>query len=699
MKQKYLLFLLLFTSFISFSQYKKSEQFPVFSNCENKIPSAIESCFYSNLQQFIFNNFKVSENLKQMDYKGSVEVLFEVDTTGTFKVQYVDAIYPELIKESQRVFAALPKVKPPTFNGNVTYSKYTIKIAIPLQDSNKIVIDAQEMPVFKSDKNKVLTELDSIVYKKFDSPLYKSQLNIPFSHSFYAQFDEQMNVMGSNNHTASKPYTYSEVSKYYNLNAENQKLLTNQNGWWVKKIFDENLVQVQGEGYWFTMNPILDLRTGRSTSNIVSSNTFQNTRALQMQGALGEELVFTTTIFESQGRFADYYNNYAESIKPSGGDPAIVPGIGIAKRFKTDAYDMPSAEANLTYTPSKFINMQLGYARNFLGDGYRSLLMGDVASPYPFFKINTTFWKLKYTNTYMWLKDVRPDATLERTYTTKYMANHYLSWNVSNRLNIGFFESVVWADTNNRGFDLNFVNPIIFYRSVEFSSSARSGNAVLGLTSKYKWNNQINLYGQFLLDEFSLGEVKAQNQSWKNKYGYQLGIKYYNAFNVENLLMQLEYNHVRPYVYSHSDPLTNYGHNNQSMGHPWGGNFKEVIAIARFHKGRYFADAKLTFGIRGLDFDTTEDGFNYGGNIYKNYNENRPFDTGVTIGQGNKTTLFMADVQAGYLLNPVTNMKLFGSFIFRNWSPTVETTTVFRENTSWFSVGVRADIFNWYFDY
>jgi len=62
---------------------------------------------------------------------------------------------------------------------------------------------------------------------------------------------------------------------------------------------------------------------------------------------------------------ADYYNNYAESIKPSGGDPAIIPGIGIAKRFKTDAYDIPSAEANLTYTPSKFINMQLGYARNF----------------------------------------------------------------------------------------------------------------------------------------------------------------------------------------------------------------------------------------------------------------------------------------------------------------------------------------------
>jgi hypothetical protein len=27
-----------------------------------------------------------------------------------------------------------------------------------------------------------------------------------------------------------------------------------------------------------------------------------------------------------------------------------------------------------------------------------------------------------------------------------------------------------------------------------------------------------------------------------------------------------------------------------------GGNFKEFIAIARYHKGRYFADAKITAG-------------------------------------------------------------------------------------------------------
>ena len=164
-------------------------------------------------------------------------------------------------------------------------------------------------------------------------------------------------------------------------------------------------------------------------------------------------------------------------------------------------------------------------------------------------------------------------------------------------------------------------------------------------------------------------------------------------------MLQMEYNHVRPYVYSHSDPLTNYAHNNQSVGHNWGGNFRELIAVARYHYGRWFADGKLTIGTRGLDFDTPEDSFNYGGNIFKDYEEDRPWDIGVSIGQGNKTKIFIADIQAGYLINPQTNLKVFASVIHRNFDPSQDTLTTFSNSTTWFQVGVRSDIFNWYFDY
>ncbi|NRS87283.1 hypothetical protein HNQ02_000183 [Flavobacterium sp. 7E] len=705
MKKAFLTFCLSFISFFTFSQNTISEsnlsvdRFPVFPNCKNSEGTELERCFYDNVQDFVFDNFVVPENLVKNNFKGIIKVLFEVDANGIFKVIYVNAVDENLIAESKRVFAKFPKIIPPTHNGIPVYSKYNITLSIPLKSTKEIASEEIAYAAILHDaENKQLTELDSIVYYKYTNPELESHLNIPFSHSYYAQFDGALNKVGSNNHTASKPYTYQEVSKYYNIKEANNKLKKEVSGWWARKLWNENMVQIQGEGYWLTVNPIVDLQLGKA-SDSDASYTYVNTRAVNVRGGLGKNLTFTSTIFESQGRFAGYFNNYAESIKPDGGDPAIIPGIGIAKEFKTNSYDFPMAEANITFAPSKHIDLQLGYGRNFIGDGYRSLLESDGASPYPYFKINTTFWKLKYTNTYMWLKDVRPEVTLERTYATKFIANHYLSWNVSNRLNLGFFESVVWTNTNDRGFDASFVNPIIFYRAVEFESSARTGNALLGLTFKYKWSNQINLYGQLLIDEFSLGDVRGADNSWKNKFAYQLGVKYYNAFNVDNLLLQLEYNQARPYVYSHSNPITNYAHNNQSLGHQWGGNFREFLAIARYHKGRYFADAKITIGTRGFDFDTAEDSFNYGGNIYKDYDVDRSYDTGVKVGQGNKMAVFITDLQMGYLVNPATNLKLFGSYIYRSYDPSKNTATTFTQSTNWFTLGLRADIFNWYFDY
>lgn len=707
MMKKITIVLFLFNVMILTAQ-KGSEQMPVFPNCNTLQGNDLESCFTKELQSFIYNNFQVPSKLKETNYKGSVIVLFEVDDKGTFKVQYVDANQDDLVQESKRVFEKMPTISPPTYNGKPTYSKYTIKIGIPLQNPAETRIEKQEnhtskeietsRTVNKSVKNKELTEFDSIAYQKFKNPQFQSHLNIPFSHSYYAQFDAAMNQVGSNNHTGSKPYTYAEVSKYYNLEAENTKLMKNKTSWWGRKIWNENTVAIQGDDYWFTMNPIFDLQMGKSTPS-VNNYTYINTRGIQIRGGLGSQLNFTSTIFESQGRFADYYNNYATSINPSGGNPAIIPGMGIAKSFKSNAFDFPMAEANLTYTPSKLIDLQLGYGRNFVGDGYRSLFLTDGVTPYPYLKINTTFWKIKYTNTYMWLKDTRDAVTVDGTYASKYVAMHYLSWNVTKRFNLGLFESVVWANQNNRGFDFDFANPIIFYRAVEITSSSKSGNEMLGFTSKYKWNNNVNFYGQLLIDEFSSSDVMKVKNSWKNKFAYQIGAKYFNAFHITNLLLQIEYNHIRPYVYSHSDVITNYGTYNQSLGHQWGGNAKELVAIARYHKGRYFGDAQISVGIRGLDFNTSTDNYNYGGNIYLGYNDNRPFDSNVVVGQGNKTNIFIANLQAGYLINPATNLKVFGSFIYRKFDPTVETDLVKKENTAWFSIGLRCDIFNWYFDY
>ncbi|HLT52661.1 MAG TPA: hypothetical protein VKZ97_02160 [Flavobacteriaceae bacterium] len=701
MKHLFSLLLLILTLNLFAQEQNFYEKPPVFPDCSEVEVSLLKQCFDTQIFSLVLKNFQVPEDVTKENYKGDVFVLFEVDTKGNFKVVYVDATYKSLKEEVQRVFGEFPKIQPATYNGNAIYKQYSITIKIPL-GSQSINSDSLSL---EEKQAKEISKLDAAAKTEFDSvnkslvpfknEAYSSQLNIPFTHSYYAKFDRSMNLVGTNSHTASKPFMFDEVSSYYDFNAEKEALKKETQTWAGKKLWNEHLVQLQGKDYWFALDPIFDLQVGKDTDADFNS-TFNNTRGVYVQGGLGKKFNFFTALYESQGRFAQYYNQYAESIKAAD-EVAIIPGRGIAKPFKKDAYDYPVAEAYLSYSPANFINVQFGHGKNFIGDGYRSLFLSDVASPAPFLKLNTKFWKIKYTNTWMWLKDVRPEVQEDGAYLTKYMATHYLSWNVSKRFNLGFFESVVWSKSDNRDFDINYLNPIIFYRAIEFETGQGAGNALIGLSGKYKWNDSVNLYGQFILDEFSINDIKAGEKSWKNKFGYQLGVKYFNAFKVENLLLQAEYNRVRPYTYSHSTITLNYGHNNQSMAHLWGANFSELVLVGRYHYKRWQADAKFVIGARGFDYNSDTDTFSYGGDIFRNYND-RPFDTGVEVGQGIKTSTFNAEMQAAYLINPATNLKLFANISFRNFDPNAETLTTFKNNTTWFNLGLRTDLFNWYFD-
>lgn len=695
---KKLAFLFLFSISLSISAQVTSvqyEKYPVFEACAQVELADLENCFNQNLQQFVFENFEVPPKVYEENYKGNVNILFEVTKNGKFKVLYVDAIYDELKTASRDVFDKLPQIQPATYNGSPTYVQFTLPVAIPLVAPGKSIKPTEKL-LANSARENLVNEYDSLDNLPYANEEYRSNINIPLSHDNYSRFDAAMNRVGLNSHTAQKPYVYSEVNKYYDFEAQNSQLMKKRSSWFGRKWWNEHMVTIKGKGYWLTLDPGVDLQAGKDFDADI--DTYNNTRLVYTQGEIGKQISFFGVIYESQGRFADYFNRYAESIRPAGGNPAIIPGWGIAKKFKTDSYDYPLATGHVSYTPSKYFNLQLGHGKIFIGDGYRSLFSSDNASPYPFFKINTTFWKLKYTNTWTSLRDVRNEVTENGSYRTKYMANHYLSYNITKRLNLGFFESVLWQDDNDRGFDFNYLNPVIFYHSIEFSTGSRGGNALIGLSAKYKVNDRLNVYGQFIIDEFSSKDVFSGEGSYKNKTGYQIGLKYYDAFGLKNLYLQTEYNRVRPYTYSHNKIVLNYGHNNQALAHTLGANFAEFIAIARYHHGRFYGDAKIVVAKRGFDFNTPEDPAYYGGDIYRSEYD-RVSEFGNRLGQGNTTNFFHTELQVGYLINPATSLKVYGSLILRNFDPTVDTGTVYKTNTTWVNFGVRTDLFNWYYDF
>ncbi len=682
-----------------------SEIYPEFPECENVDYQNQAQCFDRTLVSFISSNFQLPAIVKTENYKGQLTIIFEVDEEGEFQLIYLDAAYEELKDEVKRVFESLPVVKPARYNGRPVHMQFKMPLKIPLQKNVALEpLEKEEEIARKTEgsieelagEDNILTEYEKIKSNNYTSPEYSSELNIPLSHEYYSRFDAQLNQIGTNTHSASKPLLYSEVNRYYDFEEKRDDLLQDRSTYAGRKLWNEHLVRYQTEKYWFSIDPGFDLQIGKDFEQTDHEFAYNNGRQFIVQGGLGEKFNFYSVVYESQGRFAEYYNRYAESIRPAGGDPAIVPGRGVAKTFMDEGYDYPVAEGYLSFTPAEFINIQFGHGKNFIGDGYRSLILSDNASPYPYLKLNTSFWKLKYTNTWMSLRDVRPAVVNSGSYRTKYIANHYLSLNVTKRLNLGFFESVMWENDNDRGFDINYLNPVIFYRAIEFATGADGGNAIIGLTGKYKFSNKMYAYGQWLIDEFSSTDVFGGEGSWKNKLGFQAGLKYFNAFDVENLYLQAEYNQVRPYTYSHNSITLNYGHNNQSMAHLWGANFREFIGVARFKQDRIYGSAKLIFGERGFDFSETGD--YYGQDIYRT-EEDRPFETGVEIGQGNTTNSFYTELEAGYIVNPTTNLKLFASFIYRDFDVQTKTTANFDNSTTWINFGLRTDIFNWYFDY
>ena len=207
---KQVIFLITFCfSIVSFAQVTLAnyEKYPVFEECVQVDVNALESCFKTTLQSFIFKNFEVPEKVVQENYKSNVNVLFEVTKEGKFKVLYVDGIYEELKDEARRVFEMLPQVSPATYNGAPTYVQFTLPIAIPLIAPGENIITSKAIEENDS-RVALINEYDDIINLPYNNEEYTSNINIPLSHHNYSLFDAAINRVGLNSHTAQKPYIY-----------------------------------------------------------------------------------------------------------------------------------------------------------------------------------------------------------------------------------------------------------------------------------------------------------------------------------------------------------------------------------------------------------------------------------------------------------------------------------------------------------
>lgn len=464
--------------------------------------------------------------------------------------------------------------------------------------------------------------------------------------------------------------------------------------WCCRKHFGESFIHVRhsGEDEWFNLriDPLFNLQLARSSVSD-SLSYFTNTRGVMARGEVGNKFSFETSFWENQATLPGYQKAFADRY-------GVIPGQGRWKRFKTTGYDFAMASGYISYSPGRNFNLQLGHGKHFIGDGYRSLLLSDNSFNYPYARFTTTLrsW-LQYTSIYASLMNLVPGGNniptgTERLFQKKAAAFHQLNIRFfkKKKFQLGVFQGLIWeaADSNNRQhLNFHYFNPVMFTSLPHYGLNSGK-NAIIGLTGRWLMLRSIEWYGQFVWDE--LGEKKG---SVHNKRGFQAGVKYFNAFRIPHLHLQLEYNQVRPYTYATRDSLQNWSHYNQALAHPLGANFREYIGFLNYQIRDFYIELRYSSALAGAD----SLGRSYGSNIFAGdhdavYGVN---STVNVLGQGIATTITHQEVRIGYVLSYATNLNLFAGYSNRLFTP--ESGTAVKTPLIYF--GLRTALNNLYWDF
>lgn len=395
-----------------------------------------------------------------------------------------------------------------------------------------------------------------------------------------------------------------------------------------------------GKDFHVHLNPLVHFSAGNSSEKDGLLGT--NARGLAFSGSINDIFFFYTDIIETQRRFPAFIDRYIDQRE-------AIPQNGFYKPYKSEVFDFEDGRDYLNSTGylsirvTDNVGFQFGHGRHFIGNGYRSVLLGDFSNNYFYLQADWKFWKIHYRN--IW-SELRPRSAIfggeDDVLPRKYSATHHLSLNFTPTFNIGLFETVVYHRSDQ--LELGYFNPVILYRTVEQSANSPD-NVLLGFDLRWDVWQTISFYGQLVFDEFRFRELVTDNQGWwGNKYALQVGAQYIDVLGLPDLDIRLEHNRVRPYTYTHRDSSASYSHFNLPLAHPLGANFHETVLEIRYQPFRNFSTvATVVSYVKG------EDGAdeNWGGDILLPHgSREREFDN--KIGQGIENRVLFMDLSLTY---------------------------------------------------
>ncbi len=441
-------------------------------------------------------------------------------------------------------------------------------------------------------------------------------------------------------------------------------------------LFQKYLFELKGKDYYLKISPAIDFAYGRDIGDTIKRTLFQNTRGLHVEGNLFKNFAFSTSLYENQGRYTNYETGYYSSIGelyPTSDTTyltqnGVIPGAGRTKPFKGDGFDYAFAVGYLVYSPFKWLRVAAGNNAQFVGDGHRSILLSDNSYSAPYIRLD---WRIspKFNFVYHRARNMnllrRPaSGSVESYYEAKGFSVNYFTYKPTDNISVSLFESGMWnrgdALTSRSSHPLYF-NPVPFLSGLILKGKDEVVS-LLGLNANYQFMDHHRVYGQFALNDYN-GE----------KIAFQLGYRGYNFFNINDFMVQVEYNNVANGTYEATNRRLNYVHFNLPIAHVKGNGFQEFVLRSNYEFKRLYADLSVVYYLT------------------KDYSAESllPVDRDLTYSTSN---IFYENFELGYRFNRKMNLTLFGSWTYR-------TADDGQAATNFLSVGLRTGFINHYRDF
>lgn len=237
-------------------------------------------------------------------------------------------------------------------------------------------------------------------------------------------------------------------------------------GKWMKKHFlEDDFLHFTSDEFSITINPIFDFqRTYDRDIKHDEKIYFLNTRGYDVFGRLGKRIYFKSEFYENQARYPRYEDSV---INVMGG----IPGQGFAKSFKGHSGDRSGKDwgiifGALSVNVNKNLTVTLGNGKNFVGSGYRSVILSDVSFSYPYLRTDLSFGNFYYyvlwgyMQSDSWLYFTRGDSHY------KYSSYHVAGWKPNPKLEVSIIEGVMWKNTDKDGLykyspNMEMFNPVM----------------------------------------------------------------------------------------------------------------------------------------------------------------------------------------------------------------------------------------------